>query len=120
MDLNPETYRPYRMSVPPSRDRGFRWLPSGWLLWLALLVMIVIAEQGIAHGISTNGAVNAAQAMGYTDVKITDRHTILPSIQGCGTDDLVKFDITGTDLKGMERSFFVCDGIFKGATVRFN
>lgn len=117
MDLNPETYRPYQMYNPKFR---LRWFPSAWVLYLILFVAFVIAEQAIARSISEDGAVHAAEAMGYNDVKITDRHTVFPNFQGCGRDDLVKFDVSGVDQKGVERKFFVCDGLFKGATVRFD
>ena len=120
MDLNPETYRPYQMYSPSSRSFSFRWLTSGWLLYIVFFAAAITVEQGIAHNISKDGAVHAAEAMGYSDVKITDRHTFFPNFRGCGKDDMVKFDVTATDPKGVERKFFVCDGLFKGATVRFN
>lgn len=119
MDLNPETYRPYQMYNPSFR-LGFRWASGGWVLYLLLFLVFVGIEQAIAHNIGEGSAVRAAEAMGYSDIKITDRHTVFPNFQGCGSDDLVKFDVTGVDQKGVERTFFVCDGLFKGATVRFD
>ena len=120
MDLNPETYRPYQMYSPSPRRRRYRRHNGGWVLYLIILIVIIVAEQGIAHIISERSAMRAAEAIGYTDVKVTDRHTFFPNFQGCGRDDMVKFDVTGIDPKGVTRKFFVCDGLLKGATVRFD
>ncbi len=90
-------------------------------LWLygVLIVAFVVIQQLIAHGISENNAVRAAEGSGYTNVKVIDRHTIFPNFQGCGKEDMVMFDVTGTDAQGVEREMIVCDGLFKAATVRF-
>lgn len=98
-----------------SSDVDGRYL---WLCLVAVTVMLVIG-QIVAHSISENGAINAAEAMRYEDIQVTGPHTILPNLQGCSSSDLVKFDVTGVDARGKTRTFFVCDGLFKGATPRF-
>lgn len=89
-----------------------------WLYAIAIVGIIVIT-QVIAHNISEESAVRAAEGFGYTNVQVTDRHTFFVNFQGCAKEDLVMFDVTATDANNVERSFVVCDGLFKGATVRF-
>lgn len=108
MNRNSGRYRPYLPS----------YSSSGWMI--LLFVLCVIMEQLIAHSVGTGSAVRAAEAMGYSNIKVTGRHTVFPGLQGCGENDMVKFDVSGVGPKGVTRTFFVCDGFFKGATVRFN
>lgn len=109
-------------SDPNVNPSIFRRSPSkgfGCLTTLILIAVILGVEQLIALSISDRGAMQAAQAMGFTEVRVTSRTTLFPNLQGCGESDMVKFNVTGRNSSGKQQSFFVCDGLFKGATVRF-
>lgn len=94
---------------------------NGIPVWasVAIIVVAISFQQIAAHTIAESGAIRAAEGMGYTNVKVIDRHTFFPGLQGCSRSDMVMFDVTGTDPRGKKRSFIVCDGVFKASTVRF-
>ncbi len=89
------------------------------LIYGGILLAFLVFQQFVAHGISQDNAVRAAEGSGYTDVQVTERSTFFVGLQGCAKSDWVMFDITATDAAGTERTFIVCDGLLKAATIRF-
>jgi len=93
---------------------------SGGLV--ALYVLLIVAaftiQQIIAHSVSESRATNAAEDLGYTDIKVVARDTWFVGLRGCGNDDAVRFTVEGTNPNGEKRTFYVCAGYFKGGTVR--
>ncbi|MBL8159267.1 hypothetical protein JNJ66_02315 [Candidatus Saccharibacteria bacterium] len=106
--------------MPRPRRRSSRgpWYGNGWPFPLIGLAAIMLVFQVLARLVSEDGAVRAAEAFGYTNITVTDRDTFFVGLRGCGNDDLVKFDVTGTGPGGEQRELVVCTGMLKGATVR--
>ena len=58
---------------------------------------------------------------GYINPEVTDVDILFVQLQGCGEDDLVGYDVSATSATtGNEVNLRVCDGIFKGMTIRAN
>lgn len=68
--------------------------------------------------VSSSVPENTAKGLGYTDIKVSGRSYALP-FGKCGEDDIVKWDVMGTNPLGQHIAFTVCAGPFKGGTPRF-
>lgn len=69
--------------------------------------------------ISEKGAVNAALALGMKDVHVISKNVMMPEFSGCSKSDDVAFKVEATNGMGQRVRFTVCEGIIKGATIRF-
>lgn len=99
------------------RETESSWKQLG--IPIAAVIGFVVFQSLVGHGISQDNAVRAAESSSYTDVMVTERHTFMVGLQGCAKSDWVMFDVTAKDATGTQRTFIVCDGLFKAATIRF-
>jgi hypothetical protein len=59
-----------------------------------------------------------AEDQGYSNVQVTDKDIFLPEWRGCGSSDVVGYDLEATSARGVQVELIVCKGILKGATLR--
>lgn len=85
----------------------------------AVLGVAALASVGCGELASQSNAEQALTNLGFTRVHLRTRHVFAVEIQGCGKEDVAKFDFTATNPVGRTVSVSVCEGWpFKGATVR--
>ncbi len=94
---------------------------------LELLIVFVVVGIGAAFVsmyagrfiVADGDAVRAAEAQGFSDVRIVRRHNFFASLKGCGGDDRVAFEVRGANAAGGQADVLVCCGDwFKGCTIR--
>lgn len=89
---------------------------------LITLVVVILAAVALTAGcgalVSEDKAVRAAEDAGYTDVQVVAKDIWLIGLRGCGEDDLARFTVHGTNVRGEERELYVCASVFKGGTIR--
>jgi len=104
---------------------GYRGNSEFWW-FLSILFAIILGIAGIllmylpGIFISESSAKRAVEHAGYEQVEIVDKDIFLLEYRGCGKDDSAKFDIIAVSkATGEKVEFYVCGGIFKGFTIRF-
>jgi hypothetical protein len=104
-------------SLPREIIRGVTYVVGG-LLFLVVLFAVIF---GSGFMVSADGAINAAQSDGFSQVKIVAEHRVLASITaGCDSSDAAGFEMTAVNAAGQKVNLTVCGGWpFKGFTVRF-
>ena len=90
---------------------------------LTLIFVFVVIALGanylLGHAASQSNAENALRVQGFDHIHLTARHRFLVEFQGCGKEDVAKFDFTAQNARGITVHVSVCEGWpFKGATVR--
>jgi prepilin-type N-terminal cleavage/methylation domain-containing protein len=86
---------------------------------IGILAWVVIPMS--AGSSSDNSAIAAAEAQGFSNVRVATTHRWLSaSWHGCGNDDWKATVVTATNPLGRTVTMTVCEGLwFKKATVRF-
>lgn len=70
--------------------------------------------------VDSQRAVDAATNDGFTDVSVVSHQYVLVGWRGCSGDtDAAKFVMRGKR-GGRDVKFFVCSGLLKGSTIRFD
>ena len=87
-------------------------------------LLIVIAIIGILASILFGGfkidesvAIRAAETAGYTNARVVDTSYFLGRMT-CGSGDSVRFTVKAVNPAKKEVEFWVCAGMWKGATIR--
>jgi len=88
------------------------------LLALVVVTGVLIITQLLANSVPEDRAIKAAEDVGYSNVRVISKDTVFIQLKGCDKSDSVLFNIEGTNPTGQKRTFIVCAGWFKGATVR--
>lgn len=92
---------------------------SGLFFFVIGLVIVVGIFAGFGSmTLNEEGAVNAAETMGFTNVELTDSGILFPSFHGCDDKDFTWYDVRAVNSQGKEVDLKVCKGLFKGFTVR--
>ena len=89
-------------------------------LFIALIVLGIITV-GIMRGsfVKEDVAVRSLEIQGYSNIQITSKDWLAPSLRGCGRGDAVRFVAEATNPVGKMVEVYVCAGWpFKGATIR--
>jgi len=87
------------------------------LVFLSLLALLI---SGCGFLVSEDGAKEAAEKQGYTEVQITASHRISPHmIGGCSREDDAAFKATAVNPAGKRVGIIICgSALFKGWTIR--
>lgn len=79
-------------------------------------VIMVVSMFALAGcGVNVKSATNALEAQGITNVKILGY-----SFFGCSEDDTFRSNFTGIGSNGKPISGTVCQGVWKGTTIRYD
>jgi hypothetical protein len=85
--------------------------------WILGLVVVLCGCGEVAT--SPEQAVKTAETMGWSNVRVTERHGMAPSLYGCSDKDVVAYEISGKNPRGDSAAATVCCGWpFKGCTMR--
>ncbi|MDW9491691.1 hypothetical protein [Sinorhizobium meliloti] len=82
---------------------------------LAVIVVVIIAVFLAGCGVNSQSATRALEAQGMKDVKIEGY-----SWFGCGKEDSYSSSFSATGANGQPVTGVVCQGFWKGTTVRFD
>lgn len=85
---------------------------------LAILSVLLICNCGLLT--DEQDAINAAGALGFTDIKVIGSSLVIPRISGCSKQDAAAYEMTGKNPQGMTVKMTACVGWpCKGTTIRF-
>lgn len=88
-----------------------------------LIALLVVGGLWIgasaSYFIEPDAAVRALEAQGFVEIELKEKTYWWVSFRGCGSSDSVKFEFAAYNVRGNPVNVIVCDGWFKGATVRF-
>ncbi len=88
-------------------------------VFLAILVFVIGANWLLGTAASQSNAESALRTQGFAHIHLTARHNFFVGLQGCGREDVAKFDFMAENARGQTVHVSVCEGWpFKGATVR--
>jgi len=88
------------------------------VLLIGIVALFVLIPLACAALVSNQKAINTAEDLGYTHVRVLGKTPWFVELRGCGKDDQVRFTVQGTNPIGKVREFYVCAGIIKGGTFR--
>jgi hypothetical protein len=83
-----------------------------------LMALDGVMGEIVEHGYSEGDARQYLEQVGYSNEKLIDEDTILVGFQGCDQTDAVKYEFMATAPNGTAMRVMVCNGLFKGATIR--
>lgn len=83
------------------------------------LILVAVFELGMGSITGPDATLRAAEAQGYTHIKITGKAKVLVGVRGCSKGDAARYDVQAVNPAGKTVEFSVCDGPLKGATIRF-
>jgi hypothetical protein len=113
------------MNRPPKYKRSFRrrllYLES-WVYWViaivAIFLFVILAEAGCASLTSQQKAERALETSGFTHIYSPHREWFFIQYKGCGNEDAALYRFKATNPVGKPVTVTVCEGFFKGATIR--
>lgn len=85
-------------------------------VFATILVIIILVGMLAGCGVNPNSATKALEAQGMTDVQIEG----YAWFGGCGKDDAFQSYFSATGANGQPITGSICQGFFKGTTVRFD
>ena len=83
-----------------------------------LFTIVVLATAGLllsSCGVNPTTATRALEAQGLTNVRIEGYSWL-----GCGKEDTFASNVSATGVNGVAVTGQVCQGLFKGTTVRYD
>lgn len=93
-----------------------------WIYVLIFFLFLAIACGGnylLGKSASQSNAEKALSNQGFEQIHLVKRHVFFVELQGCGKEDVAKFDFTAVNPRNQLVHVSVCEGWpFKGATVR--
>jgi hypothetical protein len=94
--------------------------PYTWFAIIAAVLLLAFGGNYLVGGLpSQSNAETALTNQGFEGVRLIKRHRFLVEFQGCGKEDVAKFDFEATNVRGRRVTVSACEGWpFKGATVR--
>lgn len=84
------------------------------------LVLAISAGVGeyVEKGYGPDKARTYLEQNGYNNASLTDTDTFMTGLQGCDATDAVKHEFIATAPNETRVKVMVCNGLFKGATIR--
>ena len=90
-----------------------------WVFRLIIFPLLFIFLLFRGAFVSQDVAVRAVEALGFSDIQVTDHSWFAVGMRGCDGKDAARFTVQAKNTTGKKVGVYVCSGlVFKGATVR--
>ena len=98
-----------------NKTRATSWSlsDSGLPLPIMLVAIMPIAWYGSFLATDESKAIESAQELGYTDIKVVDKKPIGFLPDSCEEGDTAEFTVTGAHPKGEKQTVTICTRIFR-------